>query len=85
MNWPEIATAAVTLFFIMDPLGNVPIFHAVLANPDISPIARFLACPLIVQGIFFTRKYTRYSAREENALYDQIAAREFRESVRYPG
>ena len=32
MNWNDIATVSVTLFFIMDPLGNVPIFNAVLAN-----------------------------------------------------
>lgn len=27
MNWHDIATASVTLFFIMDPLGNVPVFN----------------------------------------------------------
>ncbi len=32
MNWNDIATASVTLFFIMDPLGNVPIFNAVLSQ-----------------------------------------------------
>lgn len=32
MNWNDIATVSVTLFFIMDPLGNVPVFNAVLAN-----------------------------------------------------
>ncbi|MDJ0918718.1 MAG: MarC family protein [Woeseiaceae bacterium] len=32
MNWNDIATVSVTLFFIMDPLGNVPIFNAILAN-----------------------------------------------------
>ncbi len=34
MNWTEIAAAAVTLFFIMDPLGNVPIFNAILSKFD---------------------------------------------------
>ena len=34
MNWPDIASASVTLFFIMDPLGNVPIFNAVLSKFD---------------------------------------------------
>lgn len=34
MNWPEIASVAVTLFFIMDPLGNIPIFNAILGNLD---------------------------------------------------
>ena len=32
MKWPEIAAAAVTLFFIMDPLGNIPVFNSVLAR-----------------------------------------------------
>ena len=34
MNWHDIASASVTLFFIMDPLGNVPIFNAVLSKFD---------------------------------------------------
>lgn len=32
MNWQEIAAAAATLFFVMDPLGNIPVFNAVLAR-----------------------------------------------------
>lgn len=32
MNWSDIAAAAVTLFLIMDPLGNVPVFNAVLSK-----------------------------------------------------
>ena len=32
MNWHDIASASVTLFFIMDPLGNVPVFNAVLSK-----------------------------------------------------
>lgn len=32
MNWNEIAAAAVTLFLVMDPLGNVPVFNAVLSR-----------------------------------------------------
>lgn len=34
MNWSDIASAAVTLFLIMDPLGNVPVFNAVLSKLD---------------------------------------------------
>lgn len=34
MNWSDIASAAVTLFLIMDPLGNVPVFHALLSKMD---------------------------------------------------
>ena len=32
MNWAEIAPVAMTLFLIMDPLGNVPVFNAVLSK-----------------------------------------------------
>ena len=34
MNWSEIAPAAATLFLVMDPLGNMPVFNAVLAKLD---------------------------------------------------
>lgn len=34
MNWTEIASVAVTLFFIMDPLGNIPVFNAILSRFD---------------------------------------------------
>jgi multiple antibiotic resistance protein len=32
MNWSDIATAAATLFFVMDPLGNIAIFNGVLSR-----------------------------------------------------
>jgi multiple antibiotic resistance protein len=32
MNWSDIAAASATLFFVMDPLGNMPIFNAVLSR-----------------------------------------------------
>ncbi|MGB0664610.1 MAG: YhgN family NAAT transporter [Pontibacterium sp.] len=32
MNWAEIASAAVTLFLIMDPFGNAPVFNSVLCR-----------------------------------------------------
>ena len=32
MNWSDIAPAAATLFFVMDPLGNMPVFNAVLEH-----------------------------------------------------
>lgn len=58
MNWTEIASAAVTLFLIMDPLGNVPVFNAVLAKVEPSKrlpvIARELAIALaILMGFLF--------------------------------
>ena len=34
MNWSDIAAAAATLFFVMDPLGNIPVFNAVLSRFD---------------------------------------------------
>lgn len=48
MNWQEIASVAVTLFFIMDPLGNVPIFHAVLAHFDPARRRRIVARELVI-------------------------------------
>lgn len=52
MNWSDIASAAVTLFFIMDPLGNVPIFNAVLSNfssrQRATIVARELCLALII-------------------------------------
>ncbi len=43
MNAPDIAAAAVTLFFIMDPLGNIPLFNAVLSRFDPARRARIVA------------------------------------------
>ena len=34
MNWSDIAPVAATLFFIMDPLGNMPVFNAILERYD---------------------------------------------------
>ena len=56
MNWSDIATAAATLFFVMDPLGNIAIFNAVLAR--FSPrrraqiTARELVIALVILLIF---------------------------------
>lgn len=52
MNWQDIASASVTLFFIMDPLGNVPVFNAVLAKFDSARrtfvVARELCIALVI-------------------------------------
>lgn len=32
MNYAEVLAVAVTLFFVMDPLGNIPVFNAVLSR-----------------------------------------------------
>ncbi len=34
MNWNDIASTSVTIFLIMDPFGNAPIFNAVLSGLD---------------------------------------------------
>ncbi|MBT8443475.1 MAG: NAAT family transporter [Gammaproteobacteria bacterium] len=43
MNWPDIAAAAVTLFFIMDPLGNMPVANAILQHVDSHARAKIVA------------------------------------------
>lgn len=52
MNWTDIASVAVTLFFIMDPLGNVPVFNAVLSSFDARKrtiiVARELVLALLI-------------------------------------
>jgi multiple antibiotic resistance protein len=32
MYWPDIVATAATLFFVMDPLGNTPVFNSILAR-----------------------------------------------------
>ncbi|WP_260293035.1 MarC family protein [Sedimenticola hydrogenitrophicus] len=48
MNWTDIASAAVTLFLIMDPLGNGPVFNAVLAKLDRGRRVRVVARELVI-------------------------------------
>lgn len=48
MNWGDIATAAVTLFLIMDPLGNVPVFNAVLSNLEPKRRSKIVARELVI-------------------------------------
>ncbi len=56
MNWNDVASVAVTLFFIMDPLGNVPVFNAILSNFDSTRrsriVARELALALVILFVF---------------------------------
>jgi multiple antibiotic resistance protein len=47
MNWPEIIAVAATLFFIMDPLGNIPIFNSILSRFDSTQRAQIIARELI--------------------------------------
>ena len=48
MNWSAIAAAAVTLFLIMDPLGNMPVFNAVLSSVDPQRRTRVMARELLI-------------------------------------
>ena len=47
MNSPDIAAAAVTLFFVMDPLGNIPLFNSLLARFDARRRAVIVARELV--------------------------------------
>lgn len=56
MNWPVIAPAAATLFFIMDPLGNMPVFNAILDHLDsrqrVKIVAREMLFALVILMAF---------------------------------
>jgi multiple antibiotic resistance protein len=56
MNWSDIAAAAATLFFVMDPLGNIPVFNAVLSRftPQrrVQITARELVIALVILLLF---------------------------------
>lgn len=47
MHWGDIATAAVTLFFVMDPIGNIPLFNTVLKRFDAQRRSRIVARELV--------------------------------------
>lgn len=58
MNWNDIASAAVTIFLIMDPIGNSPVFNTVLSNLDKSRrvlvmIRELLIALLVLLGFLF--------------------------------
>jgi multiple antibiotic resistance protein len=48
MNWSDIATAAATLFFVMDPLGNIPVFNSVLSRFEPRRRAQITARELVI-------------------------------------
>jgi multiple antibiotic resistance protein len=48
MNWPDITAVAVTLFFVMDPIGNMPAFNALLSRFDTGRRARITARELVI-------------------------------------
>ena len=55
-RWPEIFATAVTLSLVMDPLGNLPVFHAVLERfaprRRLFIVARELIFALIILLVF---------------------------------
>lgn len=48
MIWSDIAAAAATLFFVMDPLGNIPVFNAVLSRFSPQRRAQITARELVI-------------------------------------
>jgi multiple antibiotic resistance protein len=48
MSWPDIAAAAATLFFVMDPLGNIAIFNGVLSRFPARRRAQITARELVI-------------------------------------
>ena len=48
MNWSDIAAAAATLFFVMDPLGNIPVFNSVLSRFEPQRRAQITARELVI-------------------------------------
>jgi multiple antibiotic resistance protein len=48
MTWPDIVAVAVTLFFVMDPIGNMPAFNALLSRFDTRRRARITARELVI-------------------------------------
>ena len=47
ISWAAIFTAGTTLFFVMDPLGNLPVFHAILQGYSPGQKARIIARELL--------------------------------------
>jgi len=56
MDWPDIAATAAILFFVMDPLGNIPIFNGILRQFESRRraliVARELVFALIIMLAF---------------------------------
>jgi MarC family membrane protein len=48
MNWSDITAAAATLFFVMDPLGNIAIFNGVLSRFPARRRAQITARELVI-------------------------------------
>jgi multiple antibiotic resistance protein len=48
VNYADVLKVAVTLFFVMDPLGNIPIFNAVLSRFEPKARSRIVARELVI-------------------------------------
>lgn len=48
MNWIEIASTAVTLFLVLDSLGNIPIFNAILSKLEPARRTRVIAREMLI-------------------------------------
>jgi multiple antibiotic resistance protein len=48
MNWTEIASIAVTLFLVLDSLGNIPIFNAILSKMEPARRSRVIAREMLI-------------------------------------
>jgi len=46
--WIDILSASVTLFFVMDPIGNIPIFHAILKDVPLKTRIKIIVRELII-------------------------------------
>jgi multiple antibiotic resistance protein len=46
--WVDILAASVTLFFVMDPIGNIPIFHSILKDVPPKPRIKIIFRELII-------------------------------------
>lgn len=54
IDWKEVATAASTLFLILDPLGNIPAFLAILQGTDHRFKTRVIVRELVIALVILT-------------------------------
>jgi len=47
-DWKETITVSATLFFILDPLGNIPIFHSILGSYSTREKTRIIIRELLI-------------------------------------
>ena len=48
MNWTEIFSTAVTLFLVLDSLGNIPVFNAILSRLEPARRTRVIAREMLI-------------------------------------